>query len=70
MFSGYFLPRWQAFFAGINAAFDAGTAFDRKPFAAVMCEWEQKWSSGSDAFQRRPKGDPIAVSRRLAAKYR
>ncbi|MBL0178990.1 MAG: alpha-N-acetylglucosaminidase [Gemmatimonadetes bacterium] len=70
MFSGYFLPRWQAFFAEINAAFDAGTAFDRKPFAAAMCEWEQKWSSGSDAFQRRPKGDPIAVSRRLAAKYR
>ncbi|MEP6591756.1 MAG: alpha-N-acetylglucosaminidase [Gemmatimonadota bacterium] len=69
MFSGYFLPRWEEFFRRLNGALARGEAFDRAPFAAAMCEWEQEWSTRTDAFPTEPHGDPIVVSRRLAAKY-
>jgi alpha-N-acetylglucosaminidase len=70
MFTSYFLPRWDAFFARLNAPLDAGTAFDRAPFAAASCAWEQKWSRDTTSFRTTPTGDPIATARRLADKWR
>ena len=70
MFSSYFLPRWKAFFTQLNAAFDQGTAFDRKPFAETSCAWEQAWSRDTTSFPTAPRGDPIATARRLVAKWR
>ncbi len=70
MFSGYFRPRWRAFFERLNRSLAEGTAFDRAPFAAESCEWEQAWSEGHDSFRTTAQGDPIAVSRRLFEQYR
>jgi alpha-N-acetylglucosaminidase len=70
MFTSYYLPRWQEFFAGLNRAADAGTSFDRAPFAAAMCRWEQDWSRRHDVFPTRPRGDALAVAQRLYSKYR
>ncbi len=70
MFASYFLPRWKAFFQQLNAAFDAGTVFDRKPFAESSCAWEQAWSRDTTSFPTAPKGDAVAVARRLVAKWR
>ncbi|MBA2627291.1 MAG: alpha-N-acetylglucosaminidase [Gemmatimonadales bacterium] len=70
MFRNYYLPRWEAFFAGLDRALDAGKAFDRKPFAAEMCAWEQEWSGRHDTFPVTAKGDEIETARRLYAKYR
>ena len=70
MFAGYYRPRWQEFFAALNRAVDTGTSFDRAPFAAAMCRWEQDWSRRHEAFPTRPRGDALAVSQRLYAKYR
>ncbi|MES2306778.1 MAG: alpha-N-acetylglucosaminidase [Gemmatimonadota bacterium] len=70
MFSGYFLPRWEAFFAALNHSLDTGTPFDRKPFASAMCDWEQRWSKGSAPFATMTKGDEIAMTRALWRKYR
>jgi alpha-N-acetylglucosaminidase len=69
MFSGYYLPRWQAFFREINRSLDDGTAFDRAPFAAEMCRWEQDWSRRTDSYRAEPAGDPLALSRRLFRRY-
>ncbi|MGH7583420.1 MAG: alpha-N-acetylglucosaminidase C-terminal domain-containing protein, partial [Gemmatimonadales bacterium] len=70
MFSGYFLPRWRKFFDALNGAFDSGTPFDRKPYAAASCEWERRWSSDTAAaFRTAPVGDEIEVSRRLVRKW-
>ncbi len=70
MFGGYFLPRWRAFFAALNAAFDAGTAFDRKPFAEASCTWEQAWSKDTaPSFATKAVGDEIAVTRRVMARW-
>jgi alpha-N-acetylglucosaminidase len=70
MYTSYFLPRWQAFFARLNAAAAAGTNFDRAPFAAASCQWEQQWAHGHAAFASTPRGDAIAVATRLVDKWR
>lgn len=70
MFSSYFLPRWTRFFDGLNEALASGTPFDRAAFAERSCEWEQQWSKGTGMFRTTPTGDPIAVSRALATKWR
>ncbi len=69
MFSSYFLPRWEAFLKDLNASLDAGTPFDRKPFAAASCTWEQHWSRETTAFRTRPVGDPVATAERLRRKW-
>jgi alpha-N-acetylglucosaminidase len=70
MFSSYYLPRWKEFFARLNRALDSGTTFDRAPFAADMCQWEQDWSHQHDRFSTTPQGDPVATAARLYQKYR
>jgi alpha-N-acetylglucosaminidase len=70
MFISYFLPRWQEFFARLNRSVETGVPFDRQPFAAAMCEWEQEWSRRTDEFASEPRGDAIGIARRLALKYR
>ena len=70
MFAGYYLPRWRAFFEALRRSLDAGTAFDRRPFATQMCEWEKRWSAGHESHSVMPRGDPVALSRRLLDKYR
>ncbi len=70
MYTSYFLPRWQAFFAKLNAAAAAGAKFDRTAFAAESCQWEQQWSHGHGAFSSTPRGDAIGVASRLVAKWR
>lgn len=69
MFSSYFRPRWEQFFAGLNAALTSGTPFDRAAFASESCEWEKQWSHDTAAFPTEPTGDAVAISERLMAKY-
>jgi len=70
MFTSYYLPRWRRFFDLINASVATGVPFDRAPFAAEMCAWEQEWSGETGAFPTEPTGDAVATVRRLAGKYR
>lgn len=70
MFSGYFLPRWKDFFARLNRSLDQGIPFDRAPFAAASCDWEQRWSRATTPFPVTPQGDPVATAARLARKWR
>ena len=70
MFAAYYLPRWAEFFRRLNRSLDSGTPFDRAPFAAWSCEWEQRWSHATGSYPTEPSGDALAVSRRLLARYR
>ncbi|MDE3172308.1 MAG: alpha-N-acetylglucosaminidase C-terminal domain-containing protein, partial [Gemmatimonadota bacterium] len=69
MFTSYFLPRWEMFFHDLNGSLDAGTPFDRAPFAAASCAWEQRWSRQTAAFRTAPEGDPVATAERLRRKW-
>ncbi|MGH7533028.1 MAG: alpha-N-acetylglucosaminidase C-terminal domain-containing protein, partial [Gemmatimonadales bacterium] len=70
MFSSYFLPRWKAFFAGLDHSLATGVPFDRAPFAAQMCTWEQAWSHADTHFSTEPRGDAMMTAERLRAAYR
>ncbi len=70
MFRSYFLPRWREFFARLDRSLATGVSFDRAPFAAEMCAWEQRWSRGDAPFPTAPHGDAVVTARRLLAKYR
>ena len=70
MFSGYYRPRWQEFFARINGSLDSGTGFDRAPFASDMCQWEQAWSRRHEAYSTVPRGDAVKTAARLYARHR
>lgn len=71
MFTGYFLPRWEAFFKDLNASMQSGKPFDRAPFAAASCEWEQKWSHATTpTFRTEPVGDAVGTAKRLVKKWR
>jgi len=70
MFGSYFLPRWRAFFDGLDRALATGVPFERQPFARAMCEWEQHWSHQTGSFATEPHGDAVAIARRLVIKYR
>ncbi len=70
MWSSYFLPRWEKFFAGLDAALESGTPFDRAPFAAESCEWEQRWSSEQGGFSTTASGAPVETAQRLFTKWK
>ncbi|HEY3933913.1 MAG TPA: alpha-N-acetylglucosaminidase [Gemmatimonadales bacterium] len=70
MFSSYDLPRWEKFFAALNQSLNAGTPFDRAPFASASCQWELQWSHDTTSFATAPAGDALATARRLAEKWR
>lgn len=70
MFASYYRPRWDAFFKALNASLDAGTTFDRAPFASASCAWEQRWSrETTPVFATEATGDPVASAERLLRKW-
>ena len=69
LFSGYYLPRWKEFFKRLDASLESGRSFDRAPFAAEMCTWEQAWSGRHDAFATAPRGDAVETAARLYGRY-
>ena len=52
MFSSYFRPRWEEFFARLNRSIETNRPFDRAPFVAAMCEWEKAWSRQLALFSK------------------
>ena len=70
MFKGFYARRWQIFLDHQKAAL-----VEKRPFDAALCEnairsWEESWTHQTDRYTSTPKGDPIAETRRLLAKYR
>ena len=69
MFSGYYLPRWKEFFAGLNKSIDEGTPFDRGAFASASCEWEKRWSAAHERYRTVPRGDAVEVTKMLSRRW-
>jgi hypothetical protein len=70
MLTGFYAPRWSKFFQALDAALAQNTAFDEKAFDGGLQEWERRWAGQHDSYPVEPKGDALAVSRRLWEKYR
>jgi len=69
MLTGFYLKRWEQFFNALNSALAAGADFDEQAFDQAMQEWERRWAGQHDPCPATPRGDSLAVSRRLWEKY-
>lgn len=69
LMSGFYLKRWELFYQHLDRALAAEKPYDGKAFAAEMFAFEKSWSDQHDKHPRQPRGDSIAISRRLWAKY-
>ena len=69
MLTGFYLPRWEKFFAAADAALASGASFDAAAFDRELQEWERRWADRHESYPTRPRGDSINVSRRLWEKY-
>ncbi|MGO9201799.1 MAG: alpha-N-acetylglucosaminidase C-terminal domain-containing protein [Limisphaerales bacterium] len=69
MLTGFYLKRWEQFFNALNSALASGADFDERAFDRAMQEWERGWAWQHDRYPDSPRGDSLAVSRRLFEKY-
>ena len=64
--SSYYKPRWEMFFDAVNAALDAGKAFEGETEAAwleAVKDFEKAWwTERPGTFASVPAGDPIAAA--------
>ena len=69
LLNGFYLKRWELFFAHLDQALADGQPFDEANFAADMFAFEAQWAEHHDPHPRQPQGDSLGESRRLWAKY-
>lgn len=69
MMSGFYGQRWKLFFERLDAALAAGKALDAKQFEQDIRQWEENWTHQTEPYAAEPRGDAVAVSRRLWDKY-
>jgi alpha-N-acetylglucosaminidase len=69
MLTGFYLPRWERFFAAADAALASGASFDEAAFDRGLQDWERRWADQHESYPTRTRGDAIQVSHRLWEKY-
>ncbi len=69
LISGFYRPRWEQFFDELAACIREERAFDQEAFSAALHPWIAQWSDGREAYPAEPRGDSVAVARRLWEKY-
>ena len=69
MLTGFYLPRWEKFFAAADAALASGVNFDEAAFDRGLQDWERRWADQHESYPTRTRGDSIKVSQRLWEKY-
>ena len=70
LLTGYYLPRWERFLTAAGAALKRKQPFDEKAFHQNLRPWMDQWSGRHETYPAEPRGDSVALARRLWAKYR
>ncbi len=69
MLSGFYLKRWEKFYAALAHSLATGDPFNQVAFDRKLQDWERAWAEQHEHYSVRPRGDSLAVSHRLWAKY-
>jgi alpha-N-acetylglucosaminidase len=69
MLIGFYLPRWERFFQQADSALAGGKPLDIEAFHRTLCDWELQWTRQAEPYTAVPRGDAVAISRRLWCRY-
>lgn len=66
---GYYLSRWRIWLTEVCQSYAEGRAMNDQVVFAAREAFEIKWQLLHDAYPTTPRGDPIAISKRLYYEY-
>ncbi|MEY2867848.1 MAG: hypothetical protein RIR01_248, partial [Bacteroidota bacterium] len=67
LFTDFYKPRWQQFFADVKANWGH---FNQDDFDKKIKQWEWKWVTARKDFPVKAKGNPNVIAKALHKKYR
>ena len=70
MLGTFYKVRWEMFIQDVMTAYETGVPFDAKAFDAKIWEFENVWAQAGHEIEYPQPGDPVAVAKEIAAKYR
>ncbi len=69
MISGYYHARWKRCLDEVSKALKAGKPFDSSTFNRELRKWMVDWSDAKEIYPAEPRGDSVAIAKKLWAKY-
>jgi alpha-N-acetylglucosaminidase len=69
MLDGYYAPRWQRLLDAARVSLRENRPLDSRSYNEELLKWTAGWAEETGSFATEPRGDSIAVARRLWAKY-
>ncbi|MHB1037731.1 MAG: alpha-N-acetylglucosaminidase TIM-barrel domain-containing protein [Pirellulales bacterium] len=69
MLTGFYAKRWERYLAAQVQALRTGKPLDEAAIQRELVQWELAWADQRESYPAEPRGDSVAVARRLWAKY-
>jgi len=69
LIKGFYKPRWEMFFAGLNQSMINNTPFDSNAFENKVKDWEWQWVNNHDKYASVVTGNSVDVAKTLFNKY-
>jgi len=70
MYSSYYLPRWNKFFASLRSDISGGDKFDYDSFVKDIMLWEDNWVAlREEDIRSEPSGNPVLLAQELWDQY-
>ena len=69
LLNGYYLKRWERFAQALAESLRNDQPFDGNPFNRALRQWMVDWSDQRTSYPTEPRGDSVAVARKLWKKY-
>jgi alpha-N-acetylglucosaminidase len=69
LIKGFYKPRWEMFFKGLNKSLNSNSPFDNDAFEAKVKDFEWAWVNGHDKYPGQVSGNAVEVAKQLYKKY-
>ncbi len=69
LIDGFYLKRWELWFERLEQSLKDDRPFDSAAFTRDVRAFEERWTHQRELYPTAPRGDSVALSRKLFAKY-
>ncbi len=69
MLDGYYAPRWKQYLDEAATSLRRNQVFDVAKFNEELLKWTAQWADRREPHPTKPRGNSVAVARKLWAKY-